>query len=438
MAEQSFRQNWQDIKILHIPVNWASRMYHQHQALQRNGVDSRGVAFHCFPSQKPNGLYVHSDRFRRFFGKPFTHKLMRALFLTKVLREAQTCNYVHWYGGERLLSLSFDLKLIDLLGNKKRFVQWQGSDIRDPIMECDINPYYRKATEHVSTKEKKRISRACKEKQKLFREHGFHPLASVDLESYLIDEVKQEGWYSIRHAIDCDRLNRQLNKDVLAFFNSAMHEQISSIAHGSVASGGPSWPADPVFQQILKPIKARAGARIRIGHSPSKKSIKGTFGIEEIISRLEKEYSIELVVLHGLAREEALKRVAECDIFIDQMVLGMYGAAALEAMAMGVPTICYLSDANRRRLPAELPIINATLETLGDVLVGLIRNKEKLNDIGFMSHKYVNSMHSYSAISELLISIYTGQEKVITSSTYRNAASSGRSATDSPYSKQYL
>lgn len=75
---------------------------------------------------------------------------------------------------------------------------------------------------------------------------------------------------------------------------------------------------------------------------------------------------------HG--RDDAMQLMAGADMFLDQFVLGDFGVAALEAMALGKPVVCYIKPSLAAEYPADLPIVKATRETLTETLRQLLTN----------------------------------------------------------------
>jgi len=95
--------------------------------------------------------------------------------------------------------------------------------------------------------------------------------------------------------------------------------------------------------------------RWRVGHSPSNRSIKGT---ELLRAAVESPGggtpNWNLQILEGLSSDNVRSRLGNMGLFFDQSAphfstggpgVGWYGNAALEASAIGVPTICYLHAA---------------------------------------------------------------------------------------------
>ncbi len=147
---------------------------------------------------------------------------------------------------------------------------------------------------------------------------------------------------------------------------------------------------------------------IKILHAPNHKEIKGTKYIEQAIYELKAEgYSIEYVFIQNLPNNEFIKMVQSADIVVDQLVMGWYAMFAMEAMAAGKTTICYL----RKDLVElyecagciekdEIPLINANIYTIKEVLKNLIDNRDNLKDIGRASREYVEKYHSLDAIGD--------------------------------------
>jgi glycosyltransferase involved in cell wall biosynthesis len=141
-----------------------------------------------------------------------------------------------------------------------------------------------------------------------------------------------------------------------------------------------------------------------IVHSPSKPELKGTSAVLAAVDQLRPKRGFEFKLLHKVPHAEALATVRNCDIFVDQLVLGGYGLASIEAMAFGKPVVCYIN--NPREYPADLPILNATQETLPDVLEGLLADSRRRREIGHQSRTYVERHHDARHIALKLVAIY--------------------------------
>lgn len=156
----------------------------------------------------------------------------------------------------------------------------------------------------------------------------------------------------------------------------------------------------------IQPVYLKPEEKIRILHAPNHMEIKGTRFIENAIKELKEEgYSIEYIFQQGLPNHEFIKLIQSVDIVIDQLIMGWHGMFAMEAMAAGKPTICYMrSDLVSLFENAcciergEIPLLNARPDSIKKVLKNLIDNKEEWNKIGRASRAYVEKYHSLDAI----------------------------------------
>jgi glycosyltransferase involved in cell wall biosynthesis len=104
-----------------------------------------------------------------------------------------------------------------------------------------------------------------------------------------------------------------------------------------------------------------------------------------------------------------MKAVYEsADVFVDQLLVGWYGAAAVEAMSLGKPSVCYLRESDVSWLPFKdsIPVISATCNTIYDALLDLIENQHRLKEIGLRSREYVQAVHDPVKIAMQLKNTY--------------------------------
>lgn len=245
---------------------------------------------------------------------------------------------------------------------KKIFVEWVGSDIRDPDYLKRINSYYAYAYEHgyeYATFESKAQSL---KNQTLFSKYGAIPLLSPEMSLFA---------------------DKSLFKNIHLLYQRINLKDIQ-----------PKYPA----VNNNRPV---------IIHSPSAKIAKGSNIIIPLMESLKQEYDFEFILLHNLSREEVLKKMEKADIFIDQIILGSYGMAALEAMSFGKPVVCYIMpEVFEAGLSEECPIINASPDNLKEQLIKLISNPQLRHAIGIKSRKFAEKFHEVEKVSSLLVSIY--------------------------------
>ena len=160
-----------------------------------------------------------------------------------------------------------------------------------------------------------------------------------------------------------------------------------------------------LYQHAIEPSVNQSPALddarpIRIAHSPSKRSTKGTGAIIKAINSIPAQYEdlFEFKIIEGLSYEECSRVRAESDIFICQMnpAIGGFGYSAVEACASGMAVISSRNNAPdslwlREGLDAP-PVIGAdSMEQLTSTLVELITNREKLRHHKKRSLQWVTS-----------------------------------------------
>jgi glycosyltransferase involved in cell wall biosynthesis len=162
------------------------------------------------------------------------------------------------------------------------------------------------------------------------------------------------------------------------------------------------------IDQFTPSLSPDAKSKLLVLHAPSAKIAKGTNFILPVIEELQKEYDFEFRLLHNMPRTEVMELMQQCDIFIDQLVIGMYGLASCEAMAFGKPVLCFIMPAvYENGLSKECPIVNTTVETLKDNLTQLITNPGLRIRIGNDSRKYAQENFDATINAQKLVDIYS-------------------------------
>ncbi len=119
---------------------------------------------------------------------------------------------------------------------------------------------------------------------------------------------------------------------------------------------------------VPAPLDAAARARPLVVHAPSNPALKGTEFVQRELGPLHEQGVIELRMVTGLPPTQAAELVRTADIVVDQLLLGLYGVLACEAMAAGRIVVGYLGEALRRRVPSAVPMLEATPSTVGEVV----------------------------------------------------------------------
>lgn len=346
------------MKVLHLPVNIGSQMSITVRGLREIGVDARGLV-------RNNTLFQDAEGMETFVLEsltkhPIRGRVQRLSWWRAVLKAIRWADVIHWHFRSRALPASLDLKYIVHL-NKPRVVEFWGTDIRIPEIASADNPYIAEMYAKDPAKAEK-VAKRSRKVQERFARHGFRCIIpAAEMEPYVFDDLFPQTYKSVARII--------------------------------VSDFDPKYP-DP---QNERPV---------VMHYPSNKGYKGTEAIVAAVEQLKSEIDFEFRLVHGMERSQALKIVRECDVMIDEVISGDYGVAAMEAMALGKPTVGYIKPLVSSGRPPELPIVSATQESIRDVLKDLLTDGSRRHEIGRRSRAYVEKHHDAPKVAKDLVRIY--------------------------------
>ncbi len=345
------------MRVLHLPVNMASQLSTSVRALRAIGVEARGLS----PSR-----HLTSEIGLETFPSPSKKNLVQALaaYLVRIHRLVPAllwADVIHWHYHWGLFN-ALDLKLAHHM-QKKRVVEFHGSDIRIPEIEAADNPYFARIIDkHEYCLEESRARSV--DRQSHFGSAGATCVIPYEgLRSYL-----QPALFSdvrlIRHRLVLDTLT-PVYPDPLTTDPMVLHVSTAPILKGTAA-------VESAIQSLIGQITFRYQAALNQPHAH----------VQELMRR--------------------------CDVFIDQMILGSHGVAAVEAMAYGKPVICYIKPSLVDRYPPELPIIKATSDNLSIVLSEVLKNGKWRHELGRRGRAYVERYHDARVLAHQLKALYAG------------------------------
>lgn len=343
------------MRVLHLPTNIASQMSVTVRALNDIGMQASGLVRDNSSIQDARGLrcVVIPERSR-----PLRFTANQFLWWTKVLTGILQSDVIHWHFGQSALYKDCDLRWARWL-RKKCIVEFWGSDIRIPEVEAMENPYYATRGPHYEYGESRENSYACQEK---FQKYGIDTCIVLEWEA---QNLKSDTWQHVHHG-----RQRIIVSD---------------------------------FTPLFPPVRTE---RPLIVHSPSARVAKGTEAVERAIGQLRARYDFDFMLIEKVSYPEAQRIKQRCDLFLDQFVLGSYGLAAVEAMAMGKPVVCYLKPQVHDLLPRDCPVISATKDNLVHILEPYIRDARLRHSAGIMSRKFAENYHDAHAYARQLKDIY--------------------------------
>ncbi len=177
---------------------------------------------------------------------------------------------------------------------------------------------------------------------------------------------------------------------VTHFFGSelrkwGMNPYLKEYAHLRITSELDHTKIDPTLVFIPIPYEAEEilprqhdSPILRVGHSPTRRTAKGTADIIEVINRLRKKIKFEFLLIEGVSHKKCMELKRSCDIGVDQIgnYAGTgYGRSGLEFLALGIPTITEIPDEYEHLLP-DHPFVKATKENFEDVLHNLLTDAD--------------------------------------------------------------
>jgi hypothetical protein len=154
----------------------------------------------------------------------------------------------------------------------------------------------------------------------------------------------------------------------------------------------------------------RYSGKIRIGHSPTNRAVKGTDAILEQLSVLRERYPVEIVLIEKLPQAEALSLKKTCDLFVDCIGEIGYGVSGLEAMAMGIPTAAEILP-DFERVIGDHPFINVSRGTIAERLAPFVESEPLRKQRGETARKWVADRHDPVAVSRAMLEKITSKRR---------------------------
>lgn len=152
-------------------------------------------------------------------------------------------------------------------------------------------------------------------------------------------------------------------------------------------------PYASVDPRAIEPAPPSDREEIVVAHAPTDRNVKGTQYVIEAIEELRAEgLPVRLDLIEGVTHAEVLARCAAADAVVDQLLIGWYGALAVEAMALARPVLCFIRE-SENPFGDELPIVRVNPATLVDELRELVGDAARRHDIGLAGRRFVELEH---------------------------------------------
>jgi glycosyltransferase involved in cell wall biosynthesis len=166
-------------------------------------------------------------------------------------------------------------------------------------------------------------------------------------------------------------------------------------------------------------LRPEPEGEVVIAHAPTDVDIKGTrFLVAAVAQLLAEGLPVRLDLVQGVDRAEVLDRCAAAHLVVDQLLLGWYGALAVEAMALGRPVLGYIRELEPADNPfgAQLPIVRTRQDTLADDLRALVLDPDRRRELGSASRLFAETAHNPRRIARDALAGIIEPEPVLDSS----------------------
>lgn len=343
------------MKVALLPYNTASDLSHKVRSLRSLGVDARGLALGGHAVQSADDIELVPQKPGQFI----RNRIRRVSFARKLKAAIDWADVIHWMCDFGSLPYRVD-KSLAKHGRKPGIIQWAGSDIRIPEYDFDINPFYKQAFFNGYEYCHESLTSSMRN-QRDFADLGFYPAEFIGMGRYI---------------------DRRIFPKTFRVWQSVVLRE----------------------HPLVLPDPAKT--RPLIVHSPTAPVTKGTRYILEAVDRLKLRYEFDFQLVQNMPRRDALQYMAACDIYVDQLILGVHGSAAVEAMAFGKPVVCYINPVIGSDYPHDLPLVKSDPVRVYDTLEGLINKPLLRSEIGARSRTYVEKYHEDTKVAGELVSIY--------------------------------
>ena len=162
------------------------------------------------------------------------------------------------------------------------------------------------------------------------------------------------------------------------------------------------------FPEIIFQEKNYFG-KLKIIHSPTNRTFKGTDSILKVISKLKNDFDFEFILAENMQREELLRLKKNCHLAIDT-VGGIYGGSgygknSIENLSFGLPTITEFTKDYKEFLP-ENPFISSNIDELYNVIAGILKEPQVLNKYAEAGINWVKKYHGFESVNNRLEDLY--------------------------------
>lgn len=154
---------------------------------------------------------------------------------------------------------------------------------------------------------------------------------------------------------------------------------------------------------FVGPVRAKEPLVV---HAPSNRNTKGTSHLLRAVEQLRSEgVDFELKLVEGMPVEDVRKLMHDADILVDNLLLGDYGVAGIEAMALG-KTVITRQDRIVADTVGTVPVLAADPDTIASVLRRAVRDDGLRRELAPKAREFVEKTHASRKVAEILVRQY--------------------------------
>lgn len=169
----------------------------------------------------------------------------------------------------------------------------------------------------------------------------------------------------------------------------------------------------PVDEPLYRPFRRHAARReVVLAHSPTRRDLKNTAELVEIVERLRGEsLPLALDLLENLRHVTCLERKRRADLVFDHMQ-GYFGMSSLESLAQGIPTLAGIDTWNAAAIReffgcSAIPwVVVRDGATLARTLRRLAAHPRERAEIGDQSRNFMKSVWTERRVADALVDFY--------------------------------
>ena len=165
-------------------------------------------------------------------------------------------------------------------------------------------------------------------------------------------------------------------------------------------------PYSSVDARSVEPHALAERGEVVVAHAPTDRDIKGTRHVLDAVGALQQEgVAVRLDLIEGVTNDVALARIAAADVLVDQLILGWYGAVAVEAMALGRPVMAYIREEEPDDNPFgdRLPVVRTSVATLKEDLRALAADRDRRRELARRGRAFVEKEHDPRRIARRVL-----------------------------------